>query len=237
MNPKTFVQLAPLRLCLGLFLLLFTLKAQGNEPPATLQIRAMLVGQGSARNIHLIGEEGFLPLRVSSVQPSQPAQVRAMNPFPIYDEVPESWNSEAPPEPAATVSLPPNQTHLLLLAFDDGAQTQYTAIPDDLHAATHRDWRFINTTNTAIAFQLGTDTAPLLLQPRSQQSHRITTTEQQGAAVTAAARIAGEPTTFYSTYWPIQANRRAMVLFIQQDEENIRVHRITEALVQEEEGN
>ena len=204
-----------------------------DEGPPEIQVRALMLGGGSARHIHLPGEDGMVAVRVSNVQPSPPVKSLGFQPYPIFEEIPEEWTPEDPPQPAASILLPPNTAHVLLLVSHGGERANYAAIPDDLQNATNRDWRLINTTENAIAFQIGADTEPVILRPRSQVSHRLTTGDNRGTAVTAVARIEGTPSTFFSTYWPIQTNRRGLVVF-SQDGEDILVHRISEALIPEE---
>lgn len=225
---------------LVLFACVFAPRAPGQEapePPPLVNIRAFMIGGRDARQVHLIGEKGFVSLRASGVQPSRTSKVRGYNPLPVFEDLPEAWDPESPPVPAARVSLPPDTGHLLLLVLPDGDRVRYEAVPDDLFKATSRDWRFLNTTDKPIVFRLGEDAKPFIINPRSQKSHRLTTSEKKGAAVTAAARIQGEPTTFYSTYWPLHPDRRGMVLFVQKENGGIRIRLILDALPSEEPQN
>ncbi|MCC5849078.1 MAG: hypothetical protein JJU29_13410 [Verrucomicrobia bacterium] len=198
----------------------------------TVSVRAFTLSGSESPVLSLWNGETFQTVRASNVQPSPAYQVAMANPLPVYLD-PQPGPEGEPPQPAAMVPLPEGATHILLLVT--GNENQIVAMTDDLHAADARDWLFFNLTASTIAFQIGEDTEPILIEPRSRFSRRMDAGSVRSQPVMAAARIQGEVQTFYSTFWPIRDDRRTMVMFVPAGEDRIQLRRIVERLAPREE--
>jgi hypothetical protein len=205
------------------------LKAQ--IAPTTLHLRAFLFG-GEARMLYLRDGEEIKSLRASPIQPSNAVQVQGRDVLQLFDQ--PGPNAEGVlPAPVATIQLPEGATHLLLLVLPGEEETKYGVMEDDLHQADARDWLFLNMTPSAIVFQIGEDTEPIIIQPRSRFAHRVPSEAGGNLPIRAAARHEGEVELFFSTYWPMRPDRRVLVLFAP-DGDRIRVRRIMEPLMKKE---
>jgi hypothetical protein len=204
--------------------------AQSPDAPEFLQLRTLLIPRQEPRVVFVAGDGKWEALRISPLQPSPPQKVRNLNPLPVYNALPTD-GAEAP-VPSASVPLPGGTTDILLLCVPNGTADRYVAVADDIRNAKASDWRLINASSSPIALRIGDADEPFILPANSQRSYNIRDALGQGASVTAAARIEGETRTFYSTYWPLHEDKRALVLFVQ-DGERIQVRLITEAPVPE----
>ena len=110
-----------------------------------------------------------------------------------------------------------------------GKETRYVAIDDDFGSARFNDWLLINTGKRPVAFTVGEKSKPVLIAPGASVTHRVGAEKGKGTAVLAQAPIRGKTKTFFSTYWPVHPDKRAVVLFVD-DGEKIRVKRITDKL-------
>lgn len=66
---------------------------------------------------------------------------------------------------------------------------------------------------------------PVKIAPGASQRHKITAENNKGVAVLAK----GKAKTFFSTFWPVYPDKRAVILFID-DGTKIRVKRISDKL-------
>ncbi len=203
------------------------LRAQ--NPPATVFVRALRIGNDPPRVLHFAGAKGMLPLRMSSVQPSPSVEVAYANPLPVFHNPPPA-DPQTPYRPDALAPLPNGARRVLLLGSGDAEQTTYRAIPDPIASGESRDWLLVNTTPSPIVLRIGQESDPVLIPADTQIVYRIPALEHTGAAVSAASNVQGEPQVFFSTYWPIQADKRCIVLFAG-DGEKIRVRRITDRVM------
>jgi hypothetical protein len=199
------------------------LLAQTETPP--LRLRAFLFG-GGARSLYLRDGEEIKSLRASPIQPSAAIRIRGREVLELFDR-PGPGDDGAPPSRVAAIRIPEGSTHLLLLVLVEEEDTRYVVMEDDLHRADARDWMFLNMTASAIVFQIGEDTEPVLIAPRSRFAHRAPSEAAGNLPVRAAARHEGEVELFYSTFWPMRPDRRTMVLFVP-DGDRIRLRRIVE---------
>jgi hypothetical protein len=212
-----------------LFLVTFNplgiLQAQSARP--LLHLRAFMFG-GEARTLYLQDQGAITSLRASPVQPSTSVQIQGREVLKLYDQAGPNPDGSAP-EPVASLSLPPNGSHFLLLVLNEGDETKFGLMEDDLHRADARDWMFLNMTDSSIAFQIGEETDPIIIKPKSRFTHRVPPVAAGNLPVRAAARFQGEVELFYSTFWPMRPDRRTLILFSQEGQ-RIRLRRIIERI-------
>jgi len=70
---------------------------------------------------------------------------------------------------------------------------------------------------------------PVKIAPGASQRHKITAENNKGVAVLAQVPVKGKAKTFFSTFWPVYPDKRAVILFID-DGTKIRVKRISDKL-------
>lgn len=193
----------------------------------SLVVRAFSIFSADNAQLSFWDGEGFVTLRSSHVQPSPAVEVAMANPLPVFIDPALGPEGEMP-EPAAWVDLPEDVRHVLLLQL--GNNNGFIAMEDNIHQADASDWLFMNFTPSPIAFQVGADNEPILIPPRARFAQRMEIDPSRGAPVMAAARVEGEVRTFYSTYWPVRADRRNLVLFVPAGEDRIQLRRIAERI-------
>lgn len=221
--PPGMTPLSPgCRYSLVLVLLLLAGRGRSQE---SIRLRALEVGQEPAFRLYFIGEESVEEVRVSPVQPSRPVKIPYANPLPVYGERPDPADAESI-LPVELIPLPESEKNILLLCMGTG---QCLAIKDDLPEADFRDWRLINMTSSPIAFEIGEDSDPVILQANSQSHYRLPFIEPGGRVVRAAAWIDGETRLFYSTYWPLRENSRGIIVFVKEGT-SILVRRVMDTL-------
>lgn len=193
-----------------------------------IRVRTLSLGAKEMPVVHLKTAKGHQALRFSTVQPTQAVTATYANPLPLYkSELDEAGNKVFVID--QTVKVPVGAKGILLLGWKTGEKTQYVAIKDDLSTTRYNDWLLINTTRTPILFQVGEKAKPIKIAPGGSETYKITTEKNKGASVIAQAPREGVVKIFYSTYWPVHANKRAIVLFIN-DGSKIRVKRISDKL-------
>jgi hypothetical protein len=194
----------------------------------TLTVRAMALRPGDLPAVHLKGLKDHLPLEFSAVQPGEPVRALAANPLPLYH-----GKTDAKGNPswvvAHQVTIPKGAKGILLLGWNDGAETRYSAIEDNFQGARYNDWLLINASSKPVAFSVGDDAKPVAVTAGTSITHHISARHGAGAPVTALTPIDGQTKVFYSTYWPVRQDRRTVVLFAD-DGQRILVRRIADLL-------
>lgn len=193
------------------------------EPPTRLTVRTLKASSGSASTYYVQEGETFTELRISTVQPSSPVVIPYTDTLFLYSEHPNptAHNPEEQPLPTPVykrVPLPEGATEILLLLLSDREGGQFVAIREEDHPRADNIWRLLNTTRTPIALKMGAEENPVLVPSRKQVLYRNPNTAGISVSVWAAAQLEGKPRIFYSTYWPIQAERRYTVLFAEEDD-------------------
>ena len=194
----------------------------------TIGIRTLAMRAGAMPEVHVRDAKGHLPLRFSPVQPSEVVGALTANPLPLYRRETDAKGKEGFVV-SQQVKLPDGANGILLLGWADGGKTRYVAIKDDFSAARYNDWLLINASTRPVAFRVGDSGKPILLKPGVSTTHRIPVAEGEGATVLAQAPLDGKDKVFYSTYWPVYAGKRSIVLFVD-DGPKILVKRISDSL-------
>ena len=170
----------------------------------------------------------YLPLAFSAVQPGDRVMASAANPLLLYRSE-AGTGSEEGYVIAHRVKLPPQAAGILLLGWQDGQNGRFVAIADEFAKARYNDWLLINASRHPIAFKAGDTARPLLLKPGVSTTHRLAAAEGEGIEITAQASLKGMVRTFFSTFWPVYADKRSVVVFMDNDS-RILVKRFSDAL-------
>lgn len=209
--------------------LLCLISFQAHAQQGTLAVRSLaLDAGGELPEVHLMGQNGHVPLEFSAVQPSASINAMTANPLPIYKKENDDAGNEAWII-AHRVNIPSGVNRILLLGWRSGDATRYIAIEDNFTNARFDDWLLINASNRPVALAVGEDARPVGIRPGSSIRHRFNVRHGQGTAVTALTPVEDKPTIFYSTYWPVRQDSRAVVLFAE-DGDRILVRRISDRL-------
>lgn len=194
----------------------------------TISVRTLALRPGPLPETYIKGPKEYHALSFSDVQPNEAVSALSAKRLPLYER-----GTNAKGEETFTivykVNVPVGARGILLLGWIAGDEVRYTAIDDDFGAARFNDWLLINTGSRPVALVVGEGTKPVLIAPGTSMNHRISVPKEQGASILVKAPFNGKTTTFFSTYWPIHADRRTVVLFVD-DGSRIRVKRISDKL-------
>lgn len=218
-----FPRLLPFLLVLGL------LPAAAQQ----VEVRALALTPGDFPDVYVQGKDGFAPLAFSKIQPSAPLKAKASGFLPVYKRSAAGEGDKAY-KIASRVKLPGDVDGILLLGMANGDKVRFVAVKDDIKSAGSRDWVMINASSKPVAFQVGKNSKPMRINPGETKLERVQVDDEKGASVVAHAPFDDKLKKFYSTYWPIRADRRSMVLFVD-DGRKIRVKRIADQLAPPEE--
>lgn len=194
-----------------------------------LSVRALALRAGEMPEVFVKGAKEFFPLEFSNVQPSQPVDVMNVNPLPLYSSGMDDEGEQAFAS-SQLIKFPGGSRGILLLGWISDEKPKYIAIKDDFKAARYNDWLLINAATKPVAFMVGENSKAMVVKPGESTTHRISVKKGVGATVLAQAPFDGEAKTFFSTFWPVYPDRRAVVLFVD-DGKKIRVKRISDQLV------
>ena len=194
----------------------------------TLALRTLALRADEMPELFIHTGKEYLPLRFSAVQPSETVKALAANPLTLYRAGVDA-NGKSGFVIAHRVKLPDQATGILLLGWRQGEDPGFVAIKDEFAKAGYNDWLLINASSQPVAFQPGETATPLLLKPGASTTHRIGAAKGEGIAVTAQAPIKGKARTFFSTFWPVYADKRSVVVFVD-DGARILVKRISDPL-------
>jgi len=174
--------------------------------------------------------QGYLALSFSFIQPGEVISVFAGNSsLPLYEQV-ETKEGNISYELVNEVKLPSGAKGVLLLGWISPDGPRYLAIADDFLSAKFDQWLLINTASMDVAFRIGDDNKPLMLKANSVQNYKLTASEGTGVSVVGQAKWGEEIKTFYSTYWPVRAGERGIVIFFYHSGERIALRKITDTL-------
>lgn len=205
--------------------LLLTVLPVAAEP---MNVRTLAFRGGEFPKCFLRSGGDYVPLRFSEIQPSVPVKVARENPLRIFQPAAEGAGGQY--QVVASVPLPGDARDILLVGMNSGEELRFVAFADNISTASSRDWVLINGTSQPILFQVGEDTRPIGLEPGKAKLEKIESDDEKGAPVRAQAKIDGEVKLIYSTFWPVPADKRSVVLFLE-DRGKIRVKRISDSLI------
>jgi hypothetical protein len=194
----------------------------------TIDIRTLAMRAEQMPEVFVKDAKDHVPLQFSSAQPTGVVRALAASPLPLYRRETDADGKQGFVV-SQQVKLPDGANGILLLGWIDGDKSRYIAIKDDFAAARFNDWLLVNASTRPVAFRVGDTGKPILLKPGVSTTHRIPVAEGEGATVLAQAPLNGKDKVFYSTYWPVYAGKRSVVLFVD-DGPKILVKRISDPL-------
>ncbi|NNC89625.1 MAG: hypothetical protein HKN82_14315 [Akkermansiaceae bacterium] len=214
--------------CLCLFAALLAVAGGERAAAQSVSVRAMALRSGEMPEVYLRTKDNHELLAWSDRQPGEVVRALRANPLPLFKE---GVDAEGKPAfvPDRRVPVPAGANGILLLGWNAGQDIRYVAIEDNFAAARFNHWLFVNTSKRPVAFQVGDKTKPLLLAPGVSTTHRIGAPAGEGVTVRAEAPFKGKAKEFFSTYWPVQADKRTVVLLVDEGAK-IRVKRISDKL-------
>lgn len=160
------------------------------------------------------GDEKWVPVDWSRRQPSMPAVTFAQEGvLPLFrmEMDPEGKSAYKVAHP---VKIPAGAKEILLFAWMVEGKLQLQPVDDDFLGKQHNRWLLINFSGKEIAFRVGDESKPILLKSKASKLYTINVDENKPASILGQARIRGtEPKLFYSSYFPVKAGRRTIVIF------------------------
>ncbi len=196
----------------------------------TLGIRALAVGQaGIEKPRYVKVGNSYQSLTFHQRQPGQLITTESSLSLPIYEKIKKEGE---PPsyKISEKVTIPEGAKTVLILAFNRNGKCKFRAVEDKLLDASYNEWLLINTTSKPIDFQLGTDEKSLRIDKNDEKFCRVNVPPGGSATALGRAEWNGKMKTFYSTYWPIRAGERSIVIFVE-IKPKIAVKRIGDALL------
>lgn len=193
-----------------------------------MNVRTLALRGGEFPQSFLKSKSEFVPLRFSEIQPSPAVKVQQESPLQIY-QLSETEDGKQEYAVAAQVAVPAGSADLLLIGIADGDEARFVAFKDNISSAGAKDWVLINGTSEPILLQVGEDNEPIGIPAGQSRLAEIEAEDGKGAAAVARAKVNDEVKVIYSTYWPVFADKRGVVLFIE-DQGKIRVKRISDSL-------
>lgn len=178
--------------------------------------------------------EGYLALSFPYIEPGAVMPVIAGDSsLPIYESV-KSEEGKVSYKLAKEVKLPAGAKGVLLLGWMGPEGPRYLAVDDDFLSAKYDEWLLINTAPKDVAFRIGDDNKPVMLSANSIKDYKLTAPAGTGVSVVGQAKWGDKVKTFYSTYWPIKAGERGIVIFFYQKGDRVALRKITDILLKPE---
>ena len=197
-----------------------------------LNVRSLALdkGQDLPERYLKVGDE-YVALPFSSMQPGELVQVSIdASSLPLFESV-KGPAGEVSYRVVKEVKLPPGAKGVLLLGWLAPEGARYLAIDDDFMSAKYNDWLLVNTAPKEVGFRIGEDNKPIMISANGVTKYKLTAAEGTGVAVVARAKWGDKVKTFYSTYWPVRAGERGIVIFFYQKGERMAVRKITDMLL------
>lgn len=210
-------------------LVLLACATTGWAAEKTIDVRTLALKAGDMPELVLKTAEEPVALDWSHRQPGAVFKALHANPLPLYRREINDEGGESLVV-VSKVKLPANARGVLLLGWTDDDQTRCVAIEDNLGSAQYNDWLLINAASRPVAFVVGDTRKPSIVKPGTSVKYRVGAERGKGATVRAQLPVeGGGAKTFYSTFWPIYPDKRAVVIFAD-DGSKIRVKRISDKL-------
>lgn len=181
-----------------------------------------------------VGEE-YVELLFSYIEPGKVMPAFAgESSLPLYESF-KGEKGEVSFKMVKEVNLPAGAKGILLLGWMSPEGPRYLAVDDDFISAKYDRWLLINAASKDVAFRIGEDNKPIMLKANSVQNYQLTAPEGSGVAVVGQVKWGEQVKTFYSTYWPVKAGERGIVIFFYHKGERIALRKITDVLFKPEE--
>jgi hypothetical protein len=179
-----------------------------------LNFRTLSLGSSKLPELWVAAAGKSVPITFSSAQPSLPLKADKGSPLKIHKS--PLGEKGKPTDPSPTLVDLPASSSILLLGWKEEEKPSFLAVADPFTTAKSDDWLLINHTEKKLTFQIGGDAKPVTLEPKSQQLFKCTAPVGEGAATTVSStQEDGSLKTVYSSYWPITADQRGLVVVVQ----------------------
>ena len=215
-----------------LVLVLGTATLSGQSETRPVQVRTLALDSKPIAGLFVETKSGYQELKFSVYQPSVIVQAQALETLRIYRQQP---NAESEPSYVVfkQLELPQDGRRILLIGLQSDAGVGLIPIQDNFGAGDSKDWLLVNASSKPLAFQVGSETAPIPVPALQSIPMRIDVPAGKGATIRVAARYDEGWKKFYSTFWPVYANQRCLVLFVP-DGDSIRVRNFFEVIEPDE---
>ncbi|MEY3395783.1 MAG: hypothetical protein RL346_2020 [Verrucomicrobiota bacterium] len=186
------------------------------QTPQTISVRTMALSEIEGPPLFFAtgGEKPWVPVHWSRRQPSRPTVTLAPEGVLSLFQMKENPDGKTAYQAAHALKLSPNAKEILLFAWMAEGTLQLQPVDDDFLGKQHNRWLLINFSDKEIAFKVGDESKPIFLKSKTSELYSINVAENQPATILGQARIRGkDPKLFYSSYFPVKAGRRTIVLF------------------------
>lgn len=183
------------------------------------------------------GDEKWVPVEWSRRQPSMPAVTFTQDGvLPLFSEESDP-DAKAGYKVSHRIKVPSGANEILLFAWMAEGKLQLQPVDDDFLGKNHDRWLLINFSGKEIAFRVGDESKPVLLKSKASKLYTINVDENKPASILGQARIKGaEPKLFYSSYFPVKAGRRTIVIFTD-DGDKIRTKLVADHFLREKKAD
>jgi hypothetical protein len=199
-----------MRLLIASLALLVSASAASSQSEK-ITFRTLALGNAKFPELFAVEAGKAVPLVFSSAQPSAALKADKSNPLKIFKGPLDDKGKPADTSP--TLVDVPVSPSILLLGWMEEDKPGFLAVADAFATAKNDDWLVINHTKNPLTIQIGADTKELSVEANSQQTVKCTAPVGAGAATTIASKQDdGSMKTIYSSYLPIHADHRGLVL-------------------------
>lgn len=192
-------------------LALFVSSGLATSQTGKTSFRTLALSNSKFPELWAVDSGKAVPLAFSSSQPSAALKADKSNPLKIFKGPLDDKGKPADSSPTH-VDLP-NSASILLLGWMEGENPGFLAVADSFASAKSDDWLIVNHTKKPLTIQIGTDAKEHTVEADSQQAIKCTAPVGAGAATTVASKQDdGSMKTVYSSYVPIYADQRGLIL-------------------------
>lgn len=213
----------PITLLLFLVGLSIPLQAQQEK----IAVRTLAVTAGEYPSLWAMDSTTPVKLEFPSIQPSEPYRLTRANPFPLYQGALDAKGKPADPN-TALLKLPEGG-EILLLTWMQAGKVKFLPIQDTTATGKYNDWLVLNMTSKSIGIQVGATSKPSVFPTGACKPLHIDAPAGEGAPIIMASNENETWNKFFSTYWPVHADKRCLVLLVQVGD-SIEVRQIFEPL-------
>ncbi|HKK17225.1 MAG TPA: hypothetical protein VJ952_00980 [Opitutales bacterium] len=180
----------------------------------TIQFRALALEKNLNAELYYKDGSDYILLPLSHYRPSTQSTAACddTGKLLLFEKL-ETEGGKVVFQQKVKVAVPNLSKQVLLLAGNHDDKTRVIAVEDNL-SGDDKDWLFINTTKSPMAFQIGDANKPFPLPPWQSVPKRVQVDSGKGAAIRVAAFQKEEWKRVYSTYWPIYDGQRALVICV-----------------------
>jgi len=208
-----------------LFLAGLSIPLQGQQEKVS--VRTLAITPGEFPTVWGLDSTTAVKLEFPTVQPSEAYQLSRDANFPIYQG--ELDEKGKPRDTSPSLLKLPEGDDLLLLAWMQEGKLKLLPVRDAPASGKANDWLVVNMTHKSVGIQVGENKQPVAFPAVSCKPFHIDRPAGEATAIVMAGNDNGTWNKFFSTYWPVPADKRCLILLVQIGE-NIEVRQIFEDL-------